>query len=343
MQHRARLTDIATRSGVSAATVDRVLHGRPNVRPATADRVLDAAQALGYLSPVALEKLRRRTRPRIVVLLPATANPFLRQLNHELRLWAATRDRGARIQSFLAEGLSPTELSSAMRRIGRRADAVAFFGVDHPEIRAAADALVEAGKLVMTLISDISDSRRQACISIDNVAAGRTAAFLLASLQGVQPGHLGLLTASPGLHAHRQREEGFRSVIRDAHPHLSVAETLVGGDNPQANARVTRELVHRRPDLCGIYNAGGASEGVAQALREAGLSKRVRLVGHGFSPDTHRLLLANEMFAVLTHRPQTMFEVMLDQVLSRTTSSPAPIPMQIIFPTNLPTPAPGDP
>src|SRR5919106_5270883 len=42
----ATIKEIAHLAGVGVATVDRVLHGRPNVRPEKVDRVLKAIQHL---------------------------------------------------------------------------------------------------------------------------------------------------------------------------------------------------------------------------------------------------------------------------------------------------------
>lgn len=42
------------------------------------------------------------------------------------------------------------------------------------------------------------------------------------------------------------------------------------------------------------------------------------------------------MLAVFAHRTQILLEMMLDQLHSH--NAPAPLPMRIIFPTNLPGP-----
>jgi len=56
------IADVATRAGVGVATVSRVLNRRPNVRPATRARVLDAIDALNYRpSPLARNLSLRRT------------------------------------------------------------------------------------------------------------------------------------------------------------------------------------------------------------------------------------------------------------------------------------------
>ena len=48
MAKRATITDLARASGVSVATVDRVLNARAKVRKETAQRVYEAASAIGF-------------------------------------------------------------------------------------------------------------------------------------------------------------------------------------------------------------------------------------------------------------------------------------------------------
>lgn len=331
---RAGIRDIATLAKVSDATVDRVLHGRPNVRPATAERVLQAASDCGYLTDDAIARLKRAGRMRLVVVLPSTANPYIRALNQELRAWAQMRDRGARIHSYLLDSMNSDLMARNLRRLGRKADAIAFFGVDHPDVRDAVDALTAAGKLVLTLISDISGSSRQAFIGIDNLAAGRTAAYLLAATAPSDGGTVAVIAATRHYRAHVERELGFQELIQRDHPGLLFSGTIEGQDDPQINMRMTLALLERYPDLCGIYNVGGSSDGIGMALRRTGSAARVRLIGHGFGPDTRRLLSEGLMMAVLTQRNLSLFEVMLDQL--HAPQRPPHLPMQIIFATNLP-------
>ncbi|RJL05915.1 LacI family DNA-binding transcriptional regulator [Paracoccus siganidrum] len=331
---RFGIRDIARAAGVSEATVDRVLHGRPNVRRSTAERVLAVAAEHRYLPEAELAKVRRRDRLRMVVVLPGGANSYIRGLNEELRIWAQSRDRGARIQSFLTDSMGPEEMARCLRRLGRKADAVAFFGVDHPMVRDEANALVDAGKTVMTLISDVTGCRRQAYIGIDNLAAGRTAAFLMARAAPPGGGKLAIVAATRHYRAHVERELGFQELIQKDWPNLQFAGTVEGQDDPHINARLTAELLERTPDLIGIYNVGGASEGIGAELRRRGKAGQVQLIGHGLSPGTRQMLADGIMSAVLTQRSQSLLEVMVDQL--HAVAAPPFLPLQFIFPTNLP-------
>lgn len=314
--------------------MDRVLHGRPNVRPATAERVLRATAECRYLSEPDLARLTRPERLRLTVVLPASANPFIRAMNAELRAWAQVRDRGARIHSYLTDSLNPEVMARSLLRLGRRSDVIAFFGVDHATVRDAVDELTARGKQVLTLISDITGSKRHAYIGIDNLAAGRTAAYLLAQTSPVESGTLALVAATRHYRAHVERELGFHGLIERDHPHLVVPETIEGQDDPATNMKLTLALLETCPDLRGIYNVGGSSEGIGMALQRAGQAGQVRLIGHGLGPGTRRMLQDGTMMAVFTQRTQSLLEVMLDQL--HASAQPSLLPMQIVFPTNLP-------
>ena len=71
-------------AGVSTATVDRVLNRRLGVRPATAQRVVEAAAALDYLPRAALYEALRPKPMRLSFLLPAGTNRYLRMLGEHI-------------------------------------------------------------------------------------------------------------------------------------------------------------------------------------------------------------------------------------------------------------------
>ena len=57
MKKRPTINDVARRAGVSIKTVSRVFNNEPNVRPATRDRVVAAAGALGYRPNLSARRL----------------------------------------------------------------------------------------------------------------------------------------------------------------------------------------------------------------------------------------------------------------------------------------------
>lgn len=71
----ARISDVATRAGVSPATVSRVLNGK-RVRTDLADAVGRAVAELGYVPDATARSLRRGHSDVIALVVPDIENPF---------------------------------------------------------------------------------------------------------------------------------------------------------------------------------------------------------------------------------------------------------------------------
>jgi LacI family transcriptional regulator len=59
-----------------------------------------------------------------------------------------------------------------------------------------------------------------------------------------------------------------------------------GHDDPSSNYLQAKLLMEQQLDLVCIYNVGGASEGIARALRETRRSRRIVFIGHGLTAET---------------------------------------------------------
>jgi len=70
------LQDIATRLGVSVATVSRALAGYPGVAPTTRQRVLQAAQEMGYHPNVTARRLQKQRTDTIGFIIPTFGPRF---------------------------------------------------------------------------------------------------------------------------------------------------------------------------------------------------------------------------------------------------------------------------
>ena len=99
---RASLHDVARVAGVSLATVDRVLHGRPGVRERTVERVNAAVHQLGYRPDPAAARLARNRSVRLAFVLPSGTNTFVSILNQQVQAiapWLAEQRAAAVVQT----------------------------------------------------------------------------------------------------------------------------------------------------------------------------------------------------------------------------------------------------
>lgn len=336
------LADVAARAGVSPATVDRVLNRRAGVREVTARRVLKAAADLGYVpEDEAMGTLRPRPM-RLVFLLPAGTNPYLVLLGETVkRLADDPTDSNATVRCFFIDSFNPKILTEALRRYGEKADGIAFMAIDHPLVRERVSELRARGKHVITLVSDVSNTPRTAYVGLDNRSVGRTAAYLLARLSKAESGNVALIAASRTYRAHEEREMGFLGLMEEAFPRLKVVGVREGHDNRDENYRHALSLLSEYPDLVGIYNVGGSSDGVARALRERGRAHEILFIGHGLTPDTRSYLLEDVMDVVITQSPDAMIRNALQIFRNVRAGVDAlhgvpPLPMEVMVKENLP-------
>ncbi|MCA0241389.1 MAG: LacI family DNA-binding transcriptional regulator [Proteobacteria bacterium] len=301
------VNDVASRAGVSTATVDRVLHRRSGVRAATAERVLRAADELHYLPRAELRALLSQRPLPVLFVLPAGGSRYLRMLGDRVQYsdddWAPlnVRCRVAFVPSF-----DPRSLAQALRRRGRGCGGVAFMALEHPEVRAAVHALAEHGVPAVALVSDLPNSRCVGYVGLDNRAAGRTAAYLIARFVGAtQRAKVVMIAGSLSYHAHMDREAGFLQLFAEQYPQMQIVGLREGYDDERTNYRQTRALLEQHPDLAAIYNIGSGAEGIGRALRESNLQRRVVFIGHGLTPDTRALLVDGTMDAVINQSPQS--------------------------------------
>lgn len=297
---RVGIAEVAHLAGVSTATVDRVLNHRPGVRPATVQSVLKAAAHLGYLPQDDLYKALRPQPLRLTFILPAGTNRFLNMLGDYVDIAHEQFEPfNVQCRCRYVEGFNPQVLVDALLREGRRADGVAFMALEHPLVREAVNTLADNNVQAVTLISDLSSSRRAAYVGLDNRAAGRTAGLLLGRFIGPRAGKVAMIAGSRHYRGHEEREMGFQHILEEKFSSLQVVGLREGHDDAGINYRQTRQLLEQHPELVGIYNIGGASDGVARALKEAGRDQSVVFVGHGLTPDTRALLVEGSLDALI--------------------------------------------
>lgn len=308
----SRIVDVARRAGVSTATVDRVLNRRPGVRAMTQQRVLAAASELDYMPAENLLAAMRPRPMRLLFLLPAGTNRFLSTLG---QLIARSDGRLApfnvHCQVDTIKSFNPELLARRLWQSRDKADGIAFMALEHPVVREAVDKLAEHGVPTVTLISDILNARRAAYIGLDNRSIGRTAGYLIARFLGERAAKVAMIAGSRSYRAHEEREMGFLHVFEELFPSIKVVGLREGHDDADRNYRQTRLLLNQHPDLAGIYNIGGAADGVARALKEMNRERDVVFIGHGLTSDTRSFLLDGTMDAVIT---QNQFNTMMSCV-----------------------------
>jgi LacI family transcriptional regulator len=299
---RPTVDDLARAAGVSVATVDRVINGRLPVKPGTARRVQEAAQAIGFH---AAGMISRRSvgleRPllRLGFVLQRHTTQFYRNLGTALETAArsSSKIQGHAVTEYL-EDLSPAFVADHVRRMGQRVDAVAVVAADHPFVSRAIADLQEQGKPTIALLSDLTAP--VGYIGWNWRKTGRTAGWAMTRL-AARTGKVAIVLGSHRYQGHEICEVSFRSYLREHAAELQLLEPLVSLEEPRLAYDSTLDLLRRIPELAGIYVPGGGTEGVLQALREAETMRHVAVICHELTDETREGLIDGLIDLVISH------------------------------------------
>ena len=277
---RPTLKDLAKAASVGVATVDRVLNERPNVREATIECVLAAAERIGYptgkLEAIRLDAARPMVRFGFV--LHKQAQEFYRNFAHALECAVASRtDIRGRCDVRFAVSQAPSDFSSELTSVAATSDILATSAINHPTLSETIRALQDEGKPVFSLLNDAASGVQQSYVGLDNVKVGRIAGWMITT-QMREAGKVAVFIGGNRWHGHILRETGLRSYLRDHAPQLELLDAIVNLETRQVTYEATLDLLDRHSDLRGIYVAGGGMEGAIAALREMRPPGKVALV-----------------------------------------------------------------
>ena len=301
---RATVHDVAREAGVSLATVDRVLNGRPGVRRITAEKVEAAIAALDFRRDLSASLLARSRHLLVQFFIPDGTNEFMENLAAAI----ARQSLGARaerlaIETHLLKALDPAALAARLDGLQKSScDCAVIVATEDAAVQRAVDAATRRGIAVMTLVSDLPGSSRRHFIGIDNIAAGRTAASLLGRFCATG-GKIGLIAGSLGLRDHRERLEGFRAVAAAEFPRLTLVGPFEGHDQRGETEHLAEDLLKAHPDLAGLYNLGAGNAGLLSALNASGRAGEVHVIAHELTGATRAALQQGLVDVVLDQNP----------------------------------------
>lgn len=337
MARRPTIADLARESGVSVATVDRVLNARHPVREETTRRVYDAATAIGYHAAGLIRQRLRQDLPqyRLGFILQQPSQPFYQSFAKEIEgAIAGTQHFRGIAQIEYLESQTPTEISKRLRDVAIRSRAVAMVSVDHPTINATVAELKENGIPVFSLLSDFATGVRAGYIGLNNRKAGRTAAWIIAKT-AKKPGKVAVFVGSHRFLGQEMREIGFRSYFRELAPEFELIDTLVNLEARNIAHEATLDLLHRHPDLVGFYVAGGGMEGAISALREENMADRLVTVCNELTPDSRAALAENIMTMVIGTPLERLCRELVDQMAVAIEKAVGETPGQIFLPFDI--------
>ncbi len=293
--------DIAREAGVSLATVDRVLNARPGVAAKTISKVKTAVDRLGYVRDTHAANLARNKQYRLLVVLPEGASQFVEALRGALKEVAAS-SIAERVSLRILEvpTKDPHAIVKALQALNAtRYDGVAIMAPETPQIRDAIAHLKEQGLAVVAMVSDLPNSQRDYFIGIDNVAAGRTAGFLMGKFVNAK-GEILIITNMLRSRDSLERRLGFDSVMASDFPGLTPLPTVESYDDQRRISDVISRIIDSKPNIVGVYSMGPGNAVILDALRHSGRLGDLSVIMHELTPIARQGLVDGDVTAVIS-------------------------------------------
>lgn len=262
------IDDVATRAGVSIATVSRVINRSGETAEATRDRVLDAIDDLGYRPNRTAKSLADGAATTIAVAVPTFTTPFHNELLKGIR------SRLKRVDTdLLLCDLDWTAPEASLARILARGamDGLLVAGV--PGSRPVAEELQTAGGPVV-LVGD-------RCPDIDSFYWEDARGAYAATRHLIENGHsqIGMLTTHYESPIRNARIEGYREALTEVsiEPHEAWVRTgdtdKHAGFSEESGYEAMEELLQAAAQSTAVFASSDVQAiGAWQAARHHGLS-----------------------------------------------------------------------
>ena len=304
---RVSIAEIMEATGLSRATVDRVLNGRGRVHDRTRMAVEDS--------------LRRLSQVQAAPSTARRADILLRVGRGKMQQLAAAWDAAGIAGRFVDLHLASEEamLAAVAEACEDLSQPLIITAKNTPRLVARLREARARGKRVVAMISDLPREARDVFVGLDDRAAGETAAFLIGRVLGQRPTSVGVILGDVAFRCHEEREMGFRSGLRANFPKVVISGEAQGEDAAGQTRAAVLQMLHSQPGIAAIYNTGGGNQGMAEAIAEVGRSGDILVVGHEVNSVTLPLLREGQMDFCLANSTAEMLEAALEAAAGAST------------------------
>ena len=313
------IKDIARALGVSTGTVDRALHGKPEVSPATRARVLSMAESLGYRPNLAARYLKSRRQLRISVQLPRRIALFWDSLREGIREAAAPFAPALHVEFASYPRLGEGDIPLFEDALNRGTNGLIIAPGNPAALAPHLAKAARRGIPVVCVVTDAPDSPRLTAVSPDPFTVGAVAGELLARFLP-QGGEVAFFTGWLAMQDHADKLRGFESSLRSIGQSLTLGPIVEAHDDEREGYRRALAVLRERPGLKAVYVSTVNSLPVLRAAEEAGRLSGLTFVTTDLFPELVEWIRAGKVAATMYQRPlsqgrlalQALYQYLLD-------------------------------
>lgn len=283
---------IAKHAGVSRGTVDRVLHGRPNVKEEKRQRVLDSLRELDYSPNPAARVLALKDRKiKVAILLPCWTGFFETEVKRGIKAAISElADYGLEIIVKSCKTDAPDECVELIDdMIAQGVKGIAVCAKNSVSVQEKLSSLSKENIPVVTFNSDIPGSGRMYFAGQNVVKGGRIAAEIMTKLVQ-EDGKILVVCGNMEFDAHKNRVEGFVTRFKELGREeglFTVVQTF--NDYDLTYQRISGSLA-AIPDIAGIYMANESVPACVEVINRAKKKGKIHVICHDLSEYTTKYL-----------------------------------------------------
>lgn len=320
----ATIKEIAALAGVSRGTVDRVLNHRGSVNPKTAEKIQEIAQALDYKpNKAGIVLAAQKRKLKIGVVLLGAGNPFFDEV------LLGVSEKAAELAGYNCTVLVrqtdyclEEQLLAIDELLKEGVDGLALTPYNDNAIRRKISDLYARDIPVVTLNTDIENSKRIAYVGSNYYRSGQTAAGLLRLMTSGQV-YIGIISGSRNVLCHTERISGFRSVI-DQYENIHVSATITNQDDDFESYEMTARLLKEHPEINALYFAAGGVYGGCRAVIASGRQYDIKMFAYDMVETTKKLIEQGLIAATICQQPLLQGSKPLDILFAHLTTGESP-------------------
>lgn len=317
------IKDIARALGISTGTVDRALHAKPGVNPATRARVLSMADALGYRPNLAARYLKSRKQLRITVHLPREIALFWDSLREGIREAAAPFAPALHVDFRSYPSLGQGDIPLIEQALRDGTNGLILAPGNPAALKPYIDRAARQQVPVVCVVTDAPDTERLVSVSADPFTVGAVAGELLARFQP-KGGKVAFFTGWLSMQDHADKLRGFQSSLSGGA--LQLGPVVEAHDDEREAHRRAVAVLRAHPDLTSIYVSTVNSLPVLRAAEQEGRLPGLIVVTTDLFPELVERIRSGTVVATVYQRPLSQGRLALDalyQYLTHGTRPPA--------------------
>ena len=297
MSQKFTIKEIAFQAGLSAATIDRALHGRSHVRQITMDRVTAAIEELERQYAASRIDGRRVTIDVFIQSPRRFFSAVRAAFEAELPL---VKPASIRARFHLFEKIDDREIVAKLKAIARRGShGIVLKCPATPRIEECLAHVAERGIPVVTYVTDVTPKLRLAYVGMENRKAGATAAYLMQRMRQRDGGIL-ITLSSQLFRGEEQRRVGFIDHMARHMPDASITTVSEGLGVNKTTKSIVLAALENQPDISCVYSIGGGNRAVLDAFSDAKREIDV-FAAHDLDATNKQLLDEGRLSFVLHH------------------------------------------